>query len=189
MSRSFVQTFGDVHPYTAFKFAYDSVIWRSIQPSLLTMWHYFVMLRYDGNSTQFLDEIYAVLNGLYVGIIASKDLFDIIISFCECESWETFTLKHNVLRTLFATSEAHTDREFAYCVLQNECTKWYSAWNDSVETRSPMLLFEFVIPISILQYSLKSANDCPHRDPYHWYLFGVFGEEIKLNNKIVILHE
>eukprot|EP01084_Bolivina_argentea_P084700 153139_1 len=187
-----MDTFGDIHQYTTFKFKYESsAITANVHASLLTMWHYFVMVRYDGNSTEFLDDIYSAVNGLYDGIMINKDIFEIIVTFCEYTGWEKFNSnsKQNILSRLYATNEAHKSREFAYCVLENQRNKWYAAANDSLENRSPILLFEFVLPVSILEYSLRSAGDCPHRDPYQWILFGVFGDEIKSQNKIVILDE
>ena len=171
-----LKIFGDIYQSTKFKFTYKNRMDCQIYPSFLTMWHYFIMIRYNGETKKFLDDIFNVLN---ISFNIGKDIYKIIIDFCEI-SLENINPKTNILKTLYATNEAHTTREYAYCIVSDRYNKWYSARSDSnsIENYSPMILFEFSIPILISEYSLKSANDCPYRDPYHWYLFGCFGDKI-----------
>ena len=189
---STLSVFGDIYQSTNFKFTYNSRADCVLYPSCFTIWQEIIKTRYDGRVQKFLDEIYNVFNKAYNDIDVDKDTFNIIIQFCESEvaltSIDNMT-KSNILSTLYCTNEAHEGREWSYRVLSPNHKKWYAANKDMIENYSPMLLFEFIIPVTILEYSLKSANDCPFRDPYHWYLFGIFGDELNVNNEIVILHE
>ena len=83
---------------------------------------------------------------------------------------------------LYFSSIARSDCEFANNLLTNDNNahnKWYTN-----SQNAPMLLFEFECNIGVINYVLMSANDCVHRDPYHFYLFGCNNIDIIADNNL-----
>lgn len=186
MEPSKVKTFSDIHHSCEFPHSYSAARGNKnchITPNKMTAWCSELITHYNGDKALFLQRLHDAINPEL-----PKSIFDVIVEFCESIIDNGNHTKLNILSTLNATSEAHETREWAWCLL-TEGGKWYSANSDSIETRSPMLLFEFAVPVHVYRYCLQSANDCPYRDPSHWYLFGVFGDELDGRNKVVVLRE
>lgn len=60
--------------------------------------------------------------------------------------------------------------------------KWYSGWGDSGWIQLDINLPEGVF---MTKYSLCSANDCPERDPTHWRILGLTGDEVWIELDVV----
>ena len=185
VSTASISKYRDIHPSTEFSRTYTDHANFKMYPSFLSMWHYYIRAQYDGKIEAFTDDIYKVFSELYN---IDKDIYKLILEFAIISlenNKDRIENKQNILKTLYCTSEAHGHKEFATDALSpiDNC-KWFTGGY-----HSPMLLFKFTKPISIHSCFIKSANDCPFRDPYHFILFGMENDSIKDSNKIIILHE
>lgn len=53
------------------------------------------------------------------------------------------------------------------------CLQPWNKWIVPGYVTSAWLLVNFAVPLRISRYGIKSANDCDHRDPKDWQLYGM----------------
>lgn len=76
-----------------------------------------------------------------------------------------------------STTPVHCREEAKYLLDENQggASSQYgtSKWNAKSSGRVTLEINVVGAPIQLSQYALKSANDCPDRDPRSWKLFAV----------------